>query len=68
MKIELKKDSELVDVEEILRKKVKKFGKAGAHITMPKRHVDKNATVLVEEPTGSWASGTKKAMKRKGIR
>jgi len=34
------------DIEEILEKKVTKFG-SGSHTTLPKKHIGKNAKVII---------------------
>jgi len=46
--IKIKQANYEVKADEVLEKKVKPYGKGGAHITMPKKHLNKNVLVVIE--------------------
>lgn len=48
MKIEINKGSELIDAEEIFKKKVTKFSNS-AHIIVPIKMLNKQAIIIIEK-------------------
>ena len=57
-------ESESLEVEEILKRKVKPFGTNGGHVTIPKKYVGQETLILVKEAVGQFMSGYKKSVKR----
>ena len=48
MKVEINKGSELIDAEEVFKKRVTKFSNS-AHIILPIYYLGKDATVIIEK-------------------
>lgn len=59
-KIEIKQENYSVNAETIIEKKVKPYGKDGAHITMPKKHLGQDVLVIVFKEAKQWLTGYKK--------
>ena len=64
VKIRIEKETEAIEAEEILKRKVKPFGTNGGHITMPKKYIGQDTVVLVKEAVGQFIAGYKKSVKR----
>lgn len=51
MKVKIENKAEQFEPDEVLRKKVKPYGHRGAHVTVPVKHIEKDAIVLIKQRT-----------------
>lgn len=65
-KIRVISNEEEINATEVIRgKKIVPFGKDGAHITVAKKHIGENASVIIEAPTGSYIEAIRKFQTKK---
>ena len=62
MKVKIVRSPDEVEVEEVLERTAKPYGKEGCHITLPKKYIGYTVLVMIKTKTGQWIKGFKKSL------
>lgn len=66
-KVEIKQKNYVVDAEAVIGKEVKKFGKNGAHVLVPKSWIGKEALIILTAVKDALVDATGSAMSAWGV-